>query len=99
MVLLRESGGRHRVGAVRTSGADTDETAMRYSRSLVRRVEEIGMAILSHNAPKDSRFDGVSSLQDASMQSVMCARFRAEGRQSARSSSTRREQACSPRQT
>jgi serine phosphatase RsbU (regulator of sigma subunit) len=31
------------------------------------------MAILSHNARKDSRFDGVSSLQDASMRSLMCA--------------------------
>ena len=67
-----EVGGRHKVGALRLSGEDTDETPMRYGRSLVRRVEETGMAILSHNAARDSRFDGSSSLLDASIQSVMC---------------------------
>ena len=72
MVLLREDGGRHRVGAVCPGGADTIETSTRYSRSLVRRVEGTGMAVLSHNAAKDSRFDGASSLQAASIQSVMC---------------------------
>jgi pSer/pThr/pTyr-binding forkhead associated (FHA) protein len=72
MVLLCEAGAQHRVGAIRLSSAEMDETSMRYSRSLVKRVEGAGTAILSQDAPKDSRFDGTSSLRDAAMQSVMC---------------------------